>query len=209
MEYLKTYVFPSRTQGLGPSVRSADFAEILVADYFQFLANWLVPRIRYRFKAIPDESTKGTDILAFQLAGGTNLAKEVYSANDVMLCVEVKAQFSGSAAPSKLQEAIDHSAKDQYRKGLSLNAMHQRLRQIGDLAGVQLVTRFQNPTDHPYLSRSAATAFYCESVFKEEVVSTASTAQHPESGTLVLFVFKGQEMMKLVHRLYEVAANEA
>src|ERR1039458_10333037 len=113
MEYLKTYVFPSRTQGLGPSVRSADFAEILVADYFQFLANWLVPRIRYRFKAIPDESTKGTDILAFQLAGGTNLAKEVYSANDVMLCVEVKAQFSGSAAPSKLQEAIDHSARSE------------------------------------------------------------------------------------------------
>jgi hypothetical protein len=208
-QYLLTRIFPSKTSRLGPGIRSGDFAEILVADYLEFLQGWVVPRTRYRLKSSPDESTKGTDILGFQLAPRTSLAKGVYSPDDVLLCVEVKAQFSGASARPTLQNAIDDSAKDQYRKSLSLNAMRQRLLIMQDLDGAQVVRRFQNATDRPYLSQSAAAAFCCNSIFDVQIVSTASTAGHPESGTLFLLVFKGKDMMRLVHRLYEVAADAA
>jgi hypothetical protein len=32
---------------------------------------------------------------------------------------------------------------------------------------------------------------------------------HPDNQSLSLFVLKGEQMMALVHHLYEVAANEA
>ncbi len=208
-QYLSTQIFPHKTRAPGPSIRSGDFAEILVADYLQFLEKWAVPRTKYRLKGSPNESTKGTDILAFQLTPRTNLAKEIYSPKDVLLCVEVKAKFSGNTAGPTLQNAINDSAKDQYRKSVSLNAMKQRLLKMQDSNGAELVRRFQNDTDHPYLSRSAAVAFCCTSVFSKQIVSAASTAEHPESATLYLIVFKGKDMMKLANRLYEVAANEA
>jgi hypothetical protein len=78
-----------------------------------------------------------------------------------------------------------------------------------DLNSAEVVRRFQNDTDRPYLSRSAAVAFCCTSIFNEQIVSASSTAEHPESSTLYLIVFKGKDMMKLVNRLYEVAADEA
>jgi len=40
---------------------------------------------------------------------------KTHSANDVLLCVEVKAQFSGKYDNEKLQEAITHSSKDMFR----------------------------------------------------------------------------------------------
>ena len=208
-QYLLANIFPHKTEGFGPSVRSGDFAEILVADYLQFLQNWIVPRTRYRIKSSPNESAKGTDILGFQLASPAEFARGVHSPNDTLLCVEVKAQFAGTSVTPPLQKAINDSAKDKYRKGLSLNAMRQRLRMVQDFDGVRVVQRFQNATDRPYLSQSAAAAFYCDSIFDAQIVSAASKTSHPESTTLLLLVFKGKDMMKLVHRLYEVAANAA
>src|SRR5437868_4063216 len=35
-EYLTKYVFPDKVMKPGPSIRSGDFAEILIADYLQF-----------------------------------------------------------------------------------------------------------------------------------------------------------------------------
>src|SRR5438067_315264 len=72
-EYLEQLVFPGKDLAPGPSTRVGDFAEILVADYFEYVQEWRVPRTRYRLKAIPNESTKGTDILAFRLTKKTDL----------------------------------------------------------------------------------------------------------------------------------------
>jgi hypothetical protein len=66
-QYLEQLVFPGKVAAPGPSTRAGDFAEILVADYFEYVQGWRVPRTRYRLKAIPNESTKGTDVLAFRL----------------------------------------------------------------------------------------------------------------------------------------------
>ena len=143
-EYLEQLVFPGKDGAPGPSTRVGDFAEILVADYFEYVQEWRVPRTRYRLKAIPNESTKGTDILAFRLMKKTDLDKKVYSPQDVLMSVEVKAQFSGDKVTPRLQDAVHDSAKDQFRKALSLNAMKRRLQADADLTNVKLVERFQN-----------------------------------------------------------------
>ena len=207
-KYLEQFVFPDQSP-LGPSTRAGDFAEILVADYFEFLDGWRVPRTRYRHKAIPNESTKGTDILAFLLTKKTDLDKRVYSTRDVLMSIEVKAQFSGKKAGARLQEAVNDSAKDQFRKALSLNAMKMRLLAGGDLANVKLVERFQNVADRPYQTRYTAAAFHCTCNYQSSAVMGVDISKHPDKDNLALLLVKGSEMMQLVNRLYEVAANEA
>ena len=207
-EYLEQFVFPDQ-KPLGPSTRAGDFAEILVADYFEYLGGWTVPRTRYRYKAIPNESTKGTDILAFLLTKKTDLDKKVYSTRDVLMNIEVKAQFSGAKAKARLQEAVDDSVKDQFRKALSLNAMKMRLLSDGDLANVKLVERFQNVADRPYQTRYTAAAFHCMCNYDNSAVTGVDISKHPEKGNLALLLVKGSTMMQLVNHLYEVAANEA
>jgi|ERR1019366_3994529 hypothetical protein len=45
-QYLEQFVFPNHCPP-GPSTRAGDFAEMLVADYFEYLQGWTVPRTRY------------------------------------------------------------------------------------------------------------------------------------------------------------------
>jgi hypothetical protein len=208
-DYLSQLVFPSMTGAPGPSIRAGDFAEILVADYFEYTLHWRVPRTRYRAKAVPNESVKGSDFLAFGITAATDLPGQKYSVDDVLMSVEVKAQFSGTSANPRLQDAVNDSAKDRLRRAYTLNAMKQRLRLDEDGDGVALVRRFQSEADHPFKSQYTATAVYCESVYDAAVVGATSVAEHPDKENLTLIVLKGEQMMTLVHQLYEVAASEA
>ncbi|MDN5249742.1 MAG: virulence associated protein, partial [Alphaproteobacteria bacterium] len=60
-KYLLNLKFPDDSSRLGRSVRSGDFAEILVADYLEFLHGYYVPRTRYDRKMTRNESSKGSD----------------------------------------------------------------------------------------------------------------------------------------------------
>lgn len=208
-DFLIQLAFPHDKNAPGPSIRAGDFAEIIVADYFEYVLNWRVPRTRYRAKAIPNESIKGTDFLAFGITQETDLKNEKYSSDDILMCVEVKAQFSGKIAKNRLQDAIDDSAKDHLRRAYTLNAMKQRLRADKDHDGAATVRRFQNPTDHPFKNQYSAAAVYCETVYDEAVAKNVNVVDHPDSQNLYLLVLKGAQMMQLVNRIYEVAADEA
>ncbi|MBZ5727990.1 MAG: hypothetical protein LAP87_23730 [Acidobacteriia bacterium] len=107
------------------------------------------------------------------------------------MSVEVKAQFSGKQATPRLQEAVDHSAKDQFRKALSLNAMKRRLQSDADLTNVKLVERFQNLADRPYRTQYTATAFHCTSNYQDSAVIEVNIDEHPEKKHLSLLLVKG------------------
>ncbi|MDA0382938.1 Hachiman antiphage defense system protein HamA [Vibrio owensii] len=199
-EYLINMKFPSRSIAPGPSIRAGDFAEILVADYLERFKKFDVPRTRYDRKAVPNESTKGSDVIAFKLAPDN-------SDNDELLVFEVKAKLTGKSK-DMLQEAIDHSAKDELRLAESLNGMKQRLWDRKELKKVELVTRFQNPVDQPYRQTYGAAAVCSSSVFDPSVLSGADSSKHPHHQDLELITFHGEELMELVHALYELAANE-
>ena len=203
-EFLKLIKFPDRKKVPGPSIRSGDFGELLVADYLEYLCGYVVPRTRYGDKNIRNESTKGSDIIGFKILSG-----DEWSENDELAIFEAKAQFSGDKPNPRLQDAVDDSAKDILRKAESLNAIKQRLRQQQDSQNVKIVTRFQNDVDRPHKTCFGAAALFDNAVFDENDIKKTKTASHPYHANLTLVTIKGQDMMKLVHELYERAANEA
>jgi hypothetical protein len=203
-EYLIVIKFPDATAAPGPSIRAGDFAEILVADYVQYVLKYWVPRTRYADKDVRNESTKGCDIVGFKIIKNGKMSKQ-----DELALFEAKAQFTGTAADARLQDAIDHSIKDQLRKAESLNAIKQKLIQSGATDDVSIVQRFQNYADYPYSEKYGAVAIFSTPVYCATTLAEASAIAHPNSANLVLVVIRGDNLMNLTHKLYQRAADEA
>jgi hypothetical protein len=204
-DYLTQLVFPNKSAAPGPGIRAGDFAELLISDYIEFLLGYWVPREKYAGKSSPDESIKGVDILGFR-----QQAVSAISTTDTLLAFEVKAQLSDSKYTDRLQTAIDDSSKDHLRRAMTLNATKQRLRKAGQTDKVLLVQRFQNQADHPYIYLSGAAAVLSDSAYDEAAMQKkTSIVNHQNAPNIELVVIRGNELMKLVHALYERAANEA
>ncbi|GAB3051715.1 hypothetical protein GCM10027286_13660 [Virgibacillus ainsalahensis] len=202
-EYLNKIKFPDSSPP-GPSIRSGDFSEILVADYLEFVLNYWIPRTRYGSKTVSNESTKGSDILAFKIIKDGEDTPE-----DTLAIIEAKAQFSGKKAKPTLQKAVDDSVKDLTRKAESLNAIKQQLFYKNKLREANSIDRFQNPIDRPYNEISGAAALFSSTLYDPAVISNTFTNNHPNKDNLKLIVIHGEDMMNLVHELYRRAADEA
>lgn len=203
-DYLLNTVFPDGSAAPGPSIRAGDFSEIIVADYLQYVLGYWVPRGRYAEKAIRNESVKGVDVIGFRLKKDGHVDPK-----DEMVTYEVKAQFSGKKALSRLQNAVDDSAKDNLRKAYTLNAAKRRLLANKDVAGAARVERFQDASDRPYKDLTGAAAVFCDSVFDAKNIRSTNTKAHPNRSNLVLLVIRGKDLMTLAHSLYLKAADEA
>lgn len=197
-EYLSTIKFPSKGH-----ILSGDFAEILVADYIQFVLKYNVPRTRYEDKTNRNTSTHGIDILAFKI-----LNKDHISSKDKLLTCEVKAALQG-ADKTTLIRALNDSKKDfTLRKAESLNAMRQRLRYKNRTEERLIVERFQNQVERPYREISGAAAVHSNHTWNDEVVTSSDTSDHPNS-LFFLLTIKGEKLMPLVYELYRRASDEA
>ncbi len=202
-EFLTDVKFPSKTATPGPSVRSGDFAEILVADFVEFVMGYWCPRLRYLDRWNPNDSTKGTDVIAFWFEEGAGPTPE-----DRLYLVESKGALTGGPV-NRLQDAINDSIKDKVREATSLSAMKQRLIASGRQNDAMRVQRFQNEADLPFVRRNAAAAVLDNGAYDETLLASADVSQHPNAKNLELLVIKGEALMPLAHALYERAANEA
>ena len=138
-EYLRTIVFPDAKTTPGPSVRSGDFGEILVADYVEFVLGYWCPReLRYQDRWNRNDSTKGCDVIGFKFA-----SEEAANPNDEIFIFESKSGMAKSSA-HRLQDAINDSIKDKLREAMSLNAIKRRLLDRGVLVEAERVKRFQH-----------------------------------------------------------------
>lgn len=216
-DYLNDIKFPCRTSKLGPSIRAGDFGEILVADYLQWVLKFWVPRVRWGAKIIRDESPKGSDVIGFRFHRDSKISKE-----DVLAIFEAKTKFSkGDDDKSRLQDAINDSAKDHLRIDESLNYIKQKLLEQAEQKKAVLIDRFQSPVDFPYEEISGAVAIFSDEYFGSKEITNADTNKipksakakilnpHPNRDRLILLVIKGANMMNLVHDLYRRAADEA
>jgi hypothetical protein len=201
-QYLLEQKFPDKVAP-GPSTKSGDFTEILIADYLQFIQDYYVPRTRYDRKTIGNESTKGSDVLAFK--GFVDDPKP----SDELLIYEVKAMLSEGKPVTRLQDAIEHSAKDEVRISESLNAAKQRLFDRRDFERVRFITRFQESIAKPYKTNFGAAAIVTSTRYCAETLAIADTSIHPHQDNLQLIVIHGHQLMDLTNKLYEKAANEA
>jgi len=203
-KFLNDIKFPDPKITPGPSIRAGDFGEVLVADYLEYKLGYWVPRTRYGDKTIRNESTKGCDIIGFHIVQDDKMSLE-----DELAIFEAKTQFSTKIDHSRLQDAVDGSAKDVVRKAESLNAIKQRLYDKRQLQDAEKIERFQNEVDHPYKSVYGAVALFEDKLFDTNLIASTNAASHPHPRNLVLLVIKGKQMMELVHDLYRRAADEA
>ncbi|EKD55598.1 MAG: Virulence associated protein [uncultured bacterium] len=202
--YLVNLVFPDKNNAPGPSIRAGDFAEILLADFLEYILGFWVPRYRYDEKNIRNESTKGADIIGFKY--DSNVEKPT----DTLMIFEVKAKFTGNSEGNRLQDAIDDSIKDyNIRKAESLNALKRRLIKDGNISESEIVARFQNQMDHPYKEDSGAAAVFSSTSFNNSIIVSADSSKHPNNGSIKLIVISGDDLMTLTHELYRRAADEA
>lgn len=214
-EYLKQIKFPDARVGLGPSVRSGDFTEILMADYVQYVLNYYVPRTRYDRKTNRNSSTMGSDLIGYKCGERVN-------SNDELIIFEVKAVASETPPPSpgaiqkaineskpspiRLQRAIDDSNKDILRVAESLNAIVQRLIDKQEYEQVKKVQRFQNSTDTPYQIIYAAASVHSNTSYSEELLKTISTLHHNDPD-LMLIVIHCDKLMQFIHSMYRRASE--
>lgn len=203
-DYLRTILFPDAKIAPGPSLRSGDFGEIIVADFIEyFLGYWCPRELRYQDRWNRNDSTKGCDVIGFKFADEDNP-----SPADELFIFESKSGMSATDA-NRLQDAIDDSIKDRLREGMSLNAIKRRFFDRGEMGDALKVERFQNQADRPFRRINGAAAILDEAVFAETDLAATNGAAHFNQDNLHLLVIRGPTLMKLVHALYERAADEA
>lgn len=200
-EYLKTIKFPDARISPGPSVRSGDFTEILIADYVQYVLDYIVPRTRYDRKVNRNSSTMGSDLIGYKCG-------EKISKDDELIVFEVKAKASDvpPSSEARLQKAIDDSNKDVVRLAETLNAITQRLIDRNDFEEAKRVQRFQNSSDNPYRRTYAAAAVHSNMSYSETVLKTVSTLNHADPN-LSLIVIHCDKLMAFIHKMYRRACE--
>ena len=196
-EYLLSNKFPDAKDGFGPGTRSGDFAELLIADYLEFTLGYYVHRERYKNKFNRNTSAQGTDVIGFKFLGSKP------SPEDEFVSFEVKAQASGTTAQNRLQDAIDDSYKDAIRKGETLSASKQIYIEKGEYEKASQVERFQNRPDRPYQDKYGAAAVHDTTTYSEDIIRSVKTDKKDRW----MIVIKREKLMKLVHKLYEVASQ--
>lgn len=203
-EYLRDLKFPDCKKKPGPSIRSGDFGEILVADFLEYIEGYWVPRTRYVNKTIRNESVKGSDMIGFKYKTDHTTVSD----DDEMIIFEAKAQLSGKKAKGKLNEAIKDSAKDKERLAESLNAMKQQLRKE-DKELANRISRFQSRPDVPYKEVFGAAAIFSTEVFDTPTIISTTKSKHDAGLNARLLIIHGINMMDLAHKLYDIACDEA
>ncbi len=203
-DYLTNLKFPCKTTKLGPAIRAGDFGEILVSDYLQWVLDFWVPRVRWSSKFIRDESPKGSDVIGFHL-----LSTEKTSDEDLLAVFETKTRFSKGSNRTRLQDAVNDSAKDHIRIDESLNFIKQKLYDRDQKNDALKVQRFQNPVDVPYKEIYGAAALFSNNLFDTEAISETDTTKipkskkkaeffpHPNRDQLVLIVIRGEKLTEL------------
>lgn len=195
-EFLRKIKFPDERGKPGPSVRSGDFSEILIADYVQYVLDYVVPRTRYDRKVNKNSSTMGSDLIGYK-------CDAKISKSDELIIFEVKASAGNGKPPTpeRLQDAVDGSNKDKLRLAESLNAIVQRLQDRKDFSEAKKVQRFQNAIDNPYTKVYAAAAVHSNTSYSEVGLKNVSTLCHVDPN-LKLVVIHCDKLMQLIHKLY-------
>lgn len=203
-EYLREVLLPDRTKVPGPSLRSGDFGEILVADYIEFVLGYWSPReLRYQERWNRNDSTKGCDVIGFKFAIDGEVGPQ-----DELFIFEAKSAMTVSAK-NRLQDAITDSDKDKLREAMSLNAMKQKFVTRGALNDANRVKRFQNMADRPFRRINGAAAVLDQLVFEATDLTVADASMHHNAANIRLIVIKGPDLMALIHAIFERAADEA
>lgn len=170
----------------GGATMAGDFGEILVYFYqgAEVLPAAALGPKKWRLKQDRTKPAPHSDVVQFVLPKWPQS-----SANDVLLCAEVKTK-STDAGSTPIQSAIDDCGKDRTsRLTRTLVWLRERalLEPLGDVQIAHL-DRFIKATDHPQATkRFGAVAVICQSLVDEELKSAPKTVS-PEYTVVVIAV---------------------
>jgi len=109
-----------------------------------------------------------------------------------------------------MDTAIKDSGKDfNVRKAESLNGLKQLFISQGKIEYAKRIKRFQKESDRPYDEISGATSIILNQAYNSDKIQDIDASTHPNYSRLKLIMIKGNDLMPLVHALYEKAADEA
>lgn len=207
-EYLKTYIIPQKTDGMGSTARSNTISEILFSDLLEFIFGYHVPRCRQYNMSGKTVSEHGTDIIGYKLVKKDKKP----SKEDTLVATEVKAVLS-SEDTSVIDKAVTDSSKDEYRVALTLNYMRRKLRDMKRSDEENDIMRFQLKTKAGYdyqIKYIAAGITSLSSLRKEvleekelQVIPGVDGARLAIADDTAVFFVHGKNLMKLAHEVYE------
>ena len=202
-EYLNVYDVPQKEERpLGPVARSTDLAEILVADIFEFIYKFKVPRVKLMERFGKNNSQLGTDIIAYKFDKGLKEPNE----KDVCIAIEVKALLNGKTpgeAAKTIEEAVKDSKLDEYRFGITIDASRKRCKRFGMKSRAQELARFQVETEHPYRMVYIGAAVTSLSNIEENVIVGAKGEDLLFKTNQYALYIHGTDLMALAHEIYE------
>ena len=197
-EYLTQFVIPQKRDHFGPTARSADIGEIIVADLLEYVYGFSVPRYKMKNRAGKCNSLQGTDVIGYKYYHDDHTE----SIKDELIATEVKAALTKDDY-SPLTDAIEHSAKDEHRLARSIDYCRKRLRELGQTQESENIKRFLFKPDKNYQLTYAAAGISSKKVVDSEIVLVANDNElEIRSGEMIFFIH-GERLMELTHNIYE------
>ena len=200
-QVLSNLIFPDPSDKFGKSTMVGDFTEIMIADYLQYVNDYVVPRTRYNHKDKRNRSTQGSDLIAYSMENHS-----VSSLHDELRVYEVKAQSSDSLPKLKLQEAINDSEKDFTRLAESMVTSCRRLLATDRKADAKIVARFLNDTDRPYQTIHGAAAVHSDKSYSKDLLKDVDVSMFSKQG-IELIVIHCNQLLSFILQMYERASK--
>lgn len=198
-EYLRRNVIPQKEMVKGPTMRSADFGEIIFSDLLEYIYEYTVPRCKMVNRATPVQSEQGTDIIAYNYYLSDRNSHE----QDVLCTVESKMTATNSSV-STVSTAIEHSIKDGIRYSATLNYYRKKLKFLGEIDQSREISRFQKKSEKNFIHKIMAGAGISRiKVDKDIKIDFVDNEDIKLEKVDSIFLIYCKDLMDLIHELYE------
>lgn len=203
-QYLEEMIFPNNKEKMGNSLMAGEFGELLVYDYFNFVLKYYTSRTRYLYKEGPNKPIFGVDVICYKIK---NI--QIPSKEDSLAVAEVKTHSREKGKCIKtINKALEDSIKDNIRLAESLDAEKKRLVFSGRDAEAQIIERFQNKTDNPYILDFFAVAVLESKVYSEDIVIELINNYIPKNNIPInMLIIHSKELSLLIKELYRRACK--
>ena len=197
-QYLHDYVVPQKGKGFGSTARSADIAEVLIADLLEFVYQYSVPRYKLKNRSGKNNSQQGTDVIAYKYKNADKTPND----KDELIAAEVKAALSTSDY-TPIKSAIIDSRKDELRLARSIDYCRKRLKELGKSEESIEVKRFLFKPDNNYRITYVAAGISSRENIDSVIELNVSGEELEIKSNEAVFYVHGKKLMELTHNIYE------
>lgn len=198
-EYLKKLIIPQRSEPFGPTARSNDFTEILIADLFEYVMDFNVPRCKQNNRSGKNSSEHGTDIIAYKFHINSTVPSEL----DNLLAIEVKAGLTSDDFTPVLNSISDSNKFDSLRHSHTLNYYRKKLESMGCNIQAFEVSRFQKKSEKDYKIEYVAASVISKDYIPEGFILELNGNDIEIKDDNRIFLIHGSRLMDLVHDIYD------